>query len=132
MAGIYFGNKQNQSAANSQIQTTVSEPYKFEYLASQCQQGIDNYKSLQPQFDAELQRLKKEVNYASSIGYTENSAILAKQLEDLSKSVSIVGDRTAKLESCKQSVSARLDFTASELAEINSFIVNSTAIPTPN
>jgi len=118
--------------ASSDIETTTPiETYKFSYLAADCKKGVENYKALLPQYQAEVQRIKSGMNTANANYDTIAFYDLKAQATDTQKSMSITTERIAKLEACVTSVEQKLDFTPTELADIKSYISESTSMPTP-
>lgn len=119
---------QPESPSNQQANPVVST-YKFDYLASECQTGIDNYKNISPQYKTQLDRIQANMNEANANYDTTAFFAHKSQLEGVQKSMAIMEERVAKLSSCIDSVNQRLDFTPTELAEIKSFISTSNSLP---
>jgi len=106
--------------------------YKFEYLRSRCEEGIQNYDGLLEEVKAESKRIQDGIDQANSQANIQLFNIYKEDNDNLKKSVNLIIERRSKLSSCIESVDQKLEFTASELADINSYIASSTAIPVTN
>lgn len=132
VANLLSSKNETQAPVANQSTAQTQQSYKFAYLKAKCQLGLDNYEKLQPQITAEIERIKTGLNSADSVGDTATFNEYKRQSTELGKSVDLITQRHAKLQSCIESVNNQLDFTASEIADINSFVSTSTTIPSAN
>lgn len=130
LVAAYFNDSSEDVVQPQTQQAQAKPPYKFGYMKARCEIGITNYSALLPQFQAESARIKVESDALAGSGDKVALQSYLDQLKSLKLSMETVTERVSKLKSCVESVDQKLEFTTSELADLNSYIDSSTVIPT--